>query len=665
MGLRRHWMIVFAVAVCACSTGGGCASASTQDEETPLPMPAVVESIDAEARPYILDEQAGILVKFNPDKWSAIAPSIDKWAPQLFDKARAVQEPGAKDLTQDFVEAVSVLLGWKNALPSLSRERASFFVWSFGRNDPLNACITIGIPCPPEVLRSPRFGRLLLASPHPKELARQIQPVLEQELRGQFVMIPHDRFLRVEFSFGIRPNDQTEVDTMLAERRRELPEATQQRITPALRRFLSGDALISAYATFDSVRDWGRYYASQESFYAQELTSPQRRLGAFLTAVRYINLDWRDIPKIAEFEDLVLTLDAAPGGLDLVGIITHTDQGKSVAEKSQVEVELPRVNITRPVLEVEWEYNLTSALSVAKPPTWPFASRSSKYPPDDPERLPLSARVQAPHGALRAVADVVGGMPGLLACRVKVGPPSGNADNSLPFQMAGALLFDGSPKSRQAISFLRAKAKGMKGLTTTLATRDRGHLELRLALGIDSEKAFGPLTGVQGKPLSVSISPKAISPAEDTTGVLQQLIYRRMRLPVANTLTGLFGRRARLVEEFTRIPDMGIEVGSETKITTLKMRLGSTRVGEEKVETDQLQLVQPKRSCFDELRDISLPIWSGDGGKKALTAKRVAEVREQFLAKAKECAKAGEASRRKAQWAIEQFDNVPETLSQL
>ena len=149
----------------------------------------------------------------------------------------------------------------------------------------------------------------------------------------------------------------------------------------AWRAFEASEAPFSVYFQFGESFDLLTLLSSLE-LEPQLLAAPQERHPALYAgaSARATALQYFHSPELIEIADAVLSIHHIDQTILLDAIGTLTDRGSALAQKLEVETQIPRAHMDSPALQLEWAFDLRAALQDGGIPTWATDETTSDNP---------------------------------------------------------------------------------------------------------------------------------------------------------------------------------------------------------------------------------------------------------------------------------------------
>ena len=638
---------------------GGCASSqSTEGEATSSPREQAQESRYHEIVPYLVDEDADAIVKFRMGDWEAIQPLV---ADLLASTAGGEAGPSRAEA---LVEAsasgpgtfVRQLTGQELDLEHVDSDRPGYLVFQPYLHSAGQTCLRAGYPCVLFHDEGARYGRLLLPSSEPKELAEDLRTSLGD---AGYRIARLEYHVRVEFTTAADPDDR--VAAHLDRRVDDRPDDDfYGHRTPARQALLDHSRPFGVYLDLRAAIDAARFLELRgvaERLGAErmrEAPDAKRMQVALAESAAIAKLGRLDMPDDAEFDDIAVTWRDHEAGETFEVVATHTRLRKSIHERDQGRTtELPDVEIEKPAAAAEWDLRRADATD---------ATLEAGWLQEDSRDDTLADRLEdygdwAWIGALRAPGAVgnsaalfvrrlqAGFDPsGIVAGRIKIDrPPSADASewtgDDLP--RGAAVLRVRTGTSEALIDGLERLADERESFAIETHRGDDKLTEVRIANGPALAEAFPDeqsTTEVERFRLEASKSAtrRLVNLAERLPFVDQTPIVRRLLATIADR--------------------GGIEMvrNAEPTWTGFHIATGGPEAREPTVDTVDFKLRAPKADCLDRVAETNIGFYRrllSDEAAVDDILERMEAYTERMHKRIDACEPQGEAETESNSWA--------------
>ncbi|MFB6350954.1 MAG: hypothetical protein ABEN55_16150, partial [Bradymonadaceae bacterium] len=374
MNWRRFVLMYVLLAIggvaVACSTSSPADRTSEETSRAAIDVPPSIE-----IRPYLVESEAGLIMKARGDTWHKVRPMVETiLAAELSDPSVVDTTAPAANRPQDSTQAMLNLFGNLSGvdmdLEHLAAERPVYLILAPKRHQPSQGCLSAGLPCTLLSEPGPRYGRFLLPTDDPQALVEEIRKEVGS---GLYLTVPHNHHVRVEFATSIGTGSNIdEIANHLKIRTHDRPVDIFDRRTPARSALVDTEAPFGVYVNLRSAIDAAMYLEQWQLFQRMDDWPVADRMRKILDATGSIGrLTQLDRANFAETEDVTLLVDGgSDGGYTLDLVSTRTALGRKLAKLAGSDVSLPELSVEKPSLALEWNLPFEAIAEHQKPADW-------------------------------------------------------------------------------------------------------------------------------------------------------------------------------------------------------------------------------------------------------------------------------------------------------
>lgn len=633
---------------------GGCASGGqgADDEGAAEARTQVELAVDDAIRPWVLDREAGVVIKLRLEDWGQIRPMVERFV--------TLPEPGEERAQNELLALLDRLSPAELPVEAMDASRPAYFVFNPRVETFSQACLFVGVPCLAFEPPSPRFFRFLLPAEAPAELAESLESISGSPL---FQARPvGEGWVHVEALGGHLQGGPRDVERdwvpMLERRFERVPEPmAASEVTPAQATVLNAEAPVAAWMNIRAMIDMGVFIGIYDAADALSMVRRSRMMEMVVKGTEIAaGLFQLDASGAAEFFDVGMVIGGdGEGSVYLDSVMSRTEQGSRVAEAADGAVGLPTIALEQPEVSFEGALHTGAMREAAADIEW-----AGQTPPELAELL-RNAGIWGYLGMLRAPAAIqkatdaqrggVPRVPGIRAVRMAM---SRDEQSGAPAPVTGGavLVLDAGAATDQYLPALRGLDRGPKWLSTTIEEGEET-VTVRVAAGAPMEELF-PEDGATGevRELTLSVDGEAVA----------------MGVPQLLMTMGRTGRRLRRLLDVRgitpKLADLSVDLQgrSTERFTAARLEVaGQSGAGPEVVETSGA-LEQPKPRCLVTLgASVREMLRQAEGPADALEAFNAG--RRDFIDGAEACVDEPETSDQMADWAVAAYETYRSVLA--
>lgn len=502
-----------------------CSTTPTRDAQEPKELQQVEDLVQS---PDVL-----VAVRATPAMLANLGPLLETLGDSAGLEGLAEMSRGGADPVEVFAREQGI----ENSLPSLDRNRSTYFLVTTRGNEGFLQAATHGLPTREE--EWPRLVnlRILLPSASPETLSEELTVWLERlttqgAVRG-YEFYPGPGFLRAEVAIENRLGGErkTSDDGRAWLRTLELegvqpPSGAQYRPTTAYLSFVEPDVSAGIWMPLESMASLGAFMALGPFAMDYRRVGPLGKPRFFLEGISQLGAtSLRVDPVSAENEDLAFVVRALDSGVIVAdGITSRTAHGSRLHSLRGEDIFLPGMATQNSFFTLNWGADLEGRSQRVNQPYWTILAREveqewsgfdqsgglqDSFLQDETGGIASAAALlQYPTTMAALTLTELEGLfptPRAISMEAFAVPAS---QTGLPVGLALTALFANTAENRSSIEQILAMGSMFIPFQfdATLVERDDQFFEVRLSLGAELAKIFTTaIAPVEAGPLMASV----------------------------------------------------------------------------------------------------------------------------------------------------------------
>jgi hypothetical protein len=627
----------------ACTTWGS-SGERFEEESSKFVIPEVESAPSAEIKPYLVEPSAGVIFKARPGAWDRVGPLVERVL---------AAELGGESLPEGgtLQEMVGQMSGYDLQLDHVAADRPAYLILAPHRHGAAQGCLSVGLPCLLMGSPGPRYGRFLVPTDAPGDLADEFRAEIGE---GDYRIVRHDHHVRVEFATSIGEEGADEVEEHLEVRARDRPMEVFVRRTPAREALLDEEAPVGVYVNLRSAIDAAMYldqwrlYRRMDAWSAGERM--QRVLGATAALGRLAELD---AGKQAEVEDVSLVARGGEEGYTLDVVSTRTTRGRRLRSAAANKVSLPELEVEDPTAALEWSLRLDRITEQAGRAPWARPSPGgSRDVLQEIGGWGIIGLLRAPTAVAATLAEEVARRTGgldvtrLIGGRLQIAAVDSAAERPAGLRGGAVMLLAEGAQSESVVRWFRGIERVTGAVDTEVSRRTDGTIELRVGL----HRPVEAVVDVEGD--AVPVQRLAIQASPGTAERAVGAMFGDDRTVSERSI-------ARMVSAVTSEGGVTLDHAGTRQWYASRIGIGRLPGGKLAVKPTEFSVRQPRNDCFGQVASMT-----GDLIDRALERRDLDAYLEDQLSQEvgrfrntiADCGAAGRGEQQLARGAIEYFN---------